>query len=215
MLLNMTVDASTSVWNHANTSVLWGWKRDDGFLQRTILFRAELKRTDNNRLYLDDWCFIYKHRAASDHIIHIYDLLNNKQVTNVLGVSPLIMNTNNKGFKEVELQAGPGLDKTYSLIHRLLKRRPRRQIPVGQFPDTCDKPFNERDEAPIALYAGSGLSYEAGLPTLAYVHEVFGVDNQSAGHLNFGLNDPTPIQLNRDVCQTFTSWRCRQTNFSI
>jgi len=59
------------------------------------------------------------------------------------------------------------------------------------------------DLAPIAAYVGSGLSYESSLPTLASVHETFGVDRIGAEQFTFGASDPIPQQLANSVTETF------------
>ncbi len=49
--------------------------------------------------------------------------------------------------------------------------------------------------APADIYVGSGLSYEAGLPTLCDMHLAFGVDNAACTAFAVGEEDPLPAKL--------------------
>jgi hypothetical protein len=48
---------------------------------------------------------------------------------------------------------------------------------------------------PADLYVGSGLSYEAGLPTLCGMHDIFCVDNEAQDGFMVGATDPLPRRL--------------------
>ena len=48
---------------------------------------------------------------------------------------------------------------------------------------------------PADLYVGSGVSYEAGLPTLCDMHEVFCVDNETQDSFTVGVSDALPRLL--------------------
>jgi hypothetical protein len=51
---------------------------------------------------------------------------------------------------------------------------------------------------PADIYVGSGVSYEAGLPTLCDMHAAFGVDNEACTQFAVGQEDTLPHRLARD-----------------
>jgi hypothetical protein len=76
-----------------------------------------------------------------------------------------------------------------TILNKLLALEPRSQIPSGSFP----LPFTGSSHLPkdgsVCLYAGSGVSYEAKLPTLSDIHEFFGVDDPRKQSFVFGSDD--------------------------
>src|SRR4029078_13103376 len=79
-------------------------------------------------------------------------------------------------------------------VYRLKLRRPRRRICAPQFPSPPNT-IPSDGFWPADLYVGSGLSYEAGLPTLCDMHEAFCVDNEMQDGFTVGASDPLPRLL--------------------
>ncbi|HEY0379775.1 MAG TPA: hypothetical protein VGC87_22850, partial [Pyrinomonadaceae bacterium] len=181
-------------WLKANRNILWGWKRDSGPEQRIILFGAFISSNAIDSLRLEDWFLFYRNRSHAQDINEIRELLNNDSIKRLIG-DAIFRQCPRTNLSIIELNGGPGLIKHKPLIKRLLNRRPRKHIPTGSFPPPTELPFNPADFRPIAAYVGSGLSYESGLPTLASVHETFGVDRLGDDKFTFGARDPIPRQL--------------------
>src|SRR5208282_6139676 len=55
----------------------------------------------------------------------------------------------------------------------------------------------------LVAYVGSGLSYEAGVPTLAMMHKLFGVDNGPGTEFCLGTTDPLIDSLNTKTYSWF------------
>jgi len=55
----------------------------------------------------------------------------------------------------------------------------------------------------LIAYVGSGLSYEAGIPTLATMHKLFGVDNGPGTEFCLGTTDPLIDSLNAKTYSWF------------
>jgi NAD-dependent SIR2 family protein deacetylase len=92
-------------------------------------------------------------------------------------------------------------------VKRLKLRRPRRRIIQPDFPP----PVRTRpDESlfPADVYVGSGLSYEAGLPTLCDMHDAFAVDCEESNGFMTGARDWLPHALAEDVVGRLRSF-CR------
>lgn len=174
--LNRECKVCEDTWNKSNRNILWGWKRDKGNLQRIIYFKAELNRNAKNKIVLKDWFFFYRHRADKDSINKIFKILSKDEISKNIG-KPRLLKTKNKDLSTIELSGGPGFDSSKDLLTRLVRRKPRKKIPEGEFAKPTREKFKlEPNKKSIVLYAGSGLSYETGLPTLAEIHELFGVD---------------------------------------
>lgn len=203
--MQIPIKTDSSSWSTANREVLWGWKRDSGPEQRTIVFGASLSLDVNTPevIRLKDWFFFYRSRSQAQEISQIFNLLASDKVTKEIGHA-VVRKCGRTKLDIVELSGGPGLIPTWPLIKRLLNRRPRRSIPTGAFPPPTATSLNLRNIGPIAAYVGSGLSYESGIPTLAAVHETFGVDRIDDDSFTFGTKDPIPRQLAESVTDTFS-----------
>lgn len=59
---------------------------------------------------------------------------------------------------------------------------------------------------PADIYVGSGLSYEAGLPTLCDMHLAFGVDNEACTQFAVGEEDMLPPRLASDFAAAIGSF---------
>jgi len=95
---------------------------------------------------------------------------------------------------EIEFRFGLPTEADEDRVSRLKRRRPRRHIVKPILPP----PTNDLDPTvlwPADLYVGSGLSYEAGLPTLCDMHKVFCVDNETEDGFTVGASDHLPALL--------------------
>ncbi len=189
---------ASSGWNR---QVLWGWKRDSGEFQRVILFHATLRPEQQGAVALDDWCFFYRHRASSRDVHSIHRRLSTPLVSNTIGTARLA--NGERGLATVTLAGGPGLPRLRPIVGRLMNRRPRRTLPEANCPTPTEDQIELKDLGRLVAYVGSGLSYESRLPTLASVHETFGVDTLGASDFLFGRKDPIPEQLEKSVSETF------------
>lgn len=189
-------------WAGANREVLWGWKRDSRQQQRVIIFGCRLGTSPRKSTLIEDWFLFYRNRARSKRMGIQAGHLRHPDVRRVIGEATLGL-CHRTGLPLLELSGGPSLAANLGLIHRLLNRRPRKLIPIGYLPSPSSLLLDLATLGPIAAYVGSGLSYEAGLPTLASVHETFGVDHLGDRDFTFGIDDPIPAELSKDLTGTF------------
>jgi hypothetical protein len=187
----------------ANTDVLWGWKRDRGALSRTVFLEARV-RLSGDMLIGTDLHFFYRTRLPKDQASVIEDQLS--AAVTALGAHGFDaeLSVRNKGeMAVVELDVGHPSANRADLLVRLLRRRPRRSVDSPVLPPplavACAASF-----LPADFYVGSGLAYEAGLPTLCDMHERFGVDRADASDFAFGLDDELPGWLACDPIEVFT-----------
>src|SRR5204862_7463467 len=92
-------------------------------------------------------------------------------------------------------------------VRRLQLRRPRESIRAAQLPEPLPLTGLER-WLPFDLYAGSGVSYEAGLPTLCDMHDAFCLDDHAGERFTFGAADLLPAWLAADARAAFRRF-CR------
>lgn len=205
MRLPIYSSAKEERWNSANHSVLWGWKRDEEAYQRVILFKGTIDRAADGSIQLEDWFFYYRNRCNPEDAQIIKSYFETEEILCNIGF-PSCSLDKKSGLQIVEIQGGADRNNSRTILRRLLNRRKRKNIPRGEFPSLCKNVFDFEAHRPIAFYVGSGLSYEAGLMTLAEVHERFGVDNISKKCFTFGLDDPIPQALNNSVKKTFAEF---------
>lgn len=205
MKLRIKVDGIDGDLCRANRHVLWGWKRDSGARQRVIAFGASLGSINSGRIDLEDWFLSYRSRAAEHELLPSFESLCAPEVRREIGL-PFMRRCPRTGLAILELSGGPGLSRNASLVERLRRRRPRLSIPRGTHPQPTRSRVRLDTLAPIAAYVGSGLSYESGLPTLASIHETFGVDHIGDLDFTFGADDAIPGRLATSVERTFVSF---------
>jgi hypothetical protein len=95
---------------------------------------------------------------------------------------------------KLEFRFGLPTEMDEDRIYRLKLRRPRRRIVMPILPTPTDN-FEPAALWPADLYVGSGLSYEAGLPTLCDMHDEFCVDNETQDGFTVGASDRLPASL--------------------
>jgi len=192
-------------WSTANRSVMWGWKRDEGKFQRVIVFIGEISRDTNYAVYLKRWFFYYRNRCNFSEAETLKTYFDSEEILSCIGRASIVRDRKT-GLFTIEVRGGPERKYGDYLLSRLMNRRRRKSICLGKFPSPCTEPFDLEIHKPLAIYVGSGLSYEAGLPTLAEMHERFGVDSKSKGCFTFGADDPVPRALSINVPKTFAEF---------
>lgn len=184
--------------------VLWGWKRDlvkkgkQYPESRTIFFSGDFS-LKQNELNLARAFFFLSTRAKTPEM----DLLK-KAVgkSRKLGRWEVAVEMRPEkiypGYTRLTLIIGEPSTYDTSSVARLLKRKPRLTIEapkiIHESPD-----FDLVRWTPMAVYLGSGLSAESGLPLLGEVHKIFEVDDLETGEFIFGAKDHLPERLVKDV----------------
>jgi hypothetical protein len=191
VLLDRLPDEAERFWRRANREVLWGWKRDVGPEKRLVYFSGALARRGNavvlQRRFLLYWTVVSTGSSgpllAALH--RVRERFGDEAALRVEGAG---------GRQRLELRLGAPTPEDLDRTRRLKLRRARRRIPEPTLPAPAegDPP---RPLFPADLYVGSGLSYEAGLPTLCDMHEVFCVDRHDAAGFTVGSDDELPAQL--------------------
>ncbi|GEM_PF-5093073 len=194
-------------WPQANNQILWGWKRDSGMQSRTVYFSGVLKSSPQGVLLCDSF-FYYRHRTKSvDAVRLIVALRQAIQLLKKIGVygRPCITQDQSASLTTINFNFGVGKPADVDRVSRLILRRRRIRIDPGHRPD-ASVALDALHHAPYDLYAGSGLSYEAGLPTLCQVHDFFCVDNHATREFTYGISDQLPRWIAEDpdrVLKTF------------
>ena len=181
-------------WRFANKEVVWGWKRDVGSESRTVYFSATMGR-DRGCAVLDRYFFHY--RAKIEHrnsAALVRDVERARARFADLGDHTDLGLQTRPDQLVIEFQFGLPSEVDLDRVHRLKLRRPRKRIPVPVLPPSTG---TMKADAlwPADLYVGSGLSYEAGLPTLCDMHDVFCVDNEDQDGFTVGASDRLPATL--------------------
>jgi hypothetical protein len=187
-------DAAAEFWDAANKQILWGWKRDVATQNRMVYFSGDMVRTGR----CVDLARFYFHYAAkikrpgSDALIA--DLQAAHSTFRQIGIAADFGTRTDGAYVRVALALGLPTEQDIDRARRLKLRRPRRHIPVPDLPE----PVTDLDPAtflPADLYVGSGISYEAGLPTLCDMHDIFGVDCHAQRGFTVGAEDWLPRAL--------------------
>ena len=194
-------------WPQANKRILWGWKRDEGKQSRIVYYSGFL-RNECEGIAVENSFLFYKHRTSTEIAERIACSLAASQslLGSVLGESSLWKYRSGHGLSTVLFKVGMPQAEDIDRVARLIKRRPRKQIQQAVFPPEA-RPSHALDLFPADLYAGSGVSYEAGLPTLCQVHDFFCLDNHGSKEFTLGKADllprwlaEYPIQVFRNFC---------------
>ncbi|OGY18998.1 MAG: hypothetical protein A2786_00990 [Candidatus Chisholmbacteria bacterium RIFCSPHIGHO2_01_FULL_52_32] len=188
--------------------VLWGWKRDKvvGRVRypesRTVYFSADFGLR-NDELFIRRAYFFLESRAIRDQISALHDQVGGSRN---LGGYPMKVRSfgdlRHPGYRRLRIEIGRSTGYDLRTVARRLLGKPRLKIdPPKLVSESHD--YDLRCLTPFAVYCGSGLSAESGLPFLGAIHEVFSVDDPKRGELIFGDRDPLPGKLVRDVGSAF------------
>ena len=173
--------------------VLWGWKRDSesGDKSRIVYLSAHLAYDGKALGCVDPYFYLYS-KADPDEIQEVYRHLD--KVVEQVRRDRHRATADRRSSREVQLTIGIPRYSDAELLGKL-SMRIRDDPPSTPFrPAPCDCNVL-RDCTPFDLYAGSGLSYEAGVPRLPELHKAFGVDDPESGRFLFGREDTLPERL--------------------
>ena len=189
-------------------SIVWGWKRDtlSPPHSRLVYFSAQHRHTPHYT-YLESPFFYYSHAGPTNAMSSIEaDLASASVPTAFRPSTQLNVLQPDDGTTIVTIVSGR---PTAADIERLSQLAMREPDPAPVTPPTAP-PCREFDLRALGvnsfdLLAGSGLSYEAGLPQLKAVHDTFWVDDGDAGFC-MGAKDQLPRLLVTDIEATFRSF---------
>lgn len=186
-------------WPHANKEILWGWKRDTEGQSRAVYFSGRLELTKKGISVADSF-FFYRHQtsqsAASILESHFKAAMNG--ITSLLARPQFEMKDSGKNQSILRFKIGTPRDEDLDRISRLLMRRPRKQLTGSSLPKEEAVASAILNQFPVDAYFGSGVSYEAGLPTLCEVHDFFCLDNRREAAFTFGIADELPAWLEKN-----------------
>ncbi|MBW8812122.1 MAG: hypothetical protein JF588_01745 [Caulobacterales bacterium] len=193
--LGAVVDAAGEL-ARGNQNLIWGWKRDVGSAFRAVYFGGELGHRGDEVL-LARWYLFYRHRADARAIRCIADRLAQASELTAY-VTCLKVTALPDGRADLRLELGAPTTADRDRVRRLQLRRPRRRLPDIVLPQPLPLALASTT-LPADIYVGSGLSYEAGLPTLCDMHLAFGVDNSTCTQFAVGEEDDLPARLADDL----------------
>lgn len=186
-------------------SIIWGWKRDSvaPTLSRIVYFSGEIAQTEN-AIYLKDCFFFYAHWGEQKEIASLVTQISNTSLCTGLAASTdyeLIDNGDRTTM--LRIVSGKPTEGDVTRLCKLAFRLPAFPQPTPPLLSSCDE-FDLRRHGIVGadLLAGSGLSYESGLPMLKAVHDLFYVDDSDVGFC-LGAKDPLPGILFSDTDATF------------
>jgi len=180
-------------WPAANKEVTWGWKRDIGIQSRSVYFSGGLAR-DAGSVVLDRYFFHFRTKIAGNPNSLITDVELARQCFAARRDPTDLKIQRERELTTVELSFGWPTEIDLDRVQRLKLRRPRKRIVTPKFPPPVET-IRADTLWPADLYVGSGLSYEAGLPTLCDMHDIFNVDNEAQDGFTVGTTDPLPRHL--------------------
>jgi hypothetical protein len=195
-------DRAKEFWPAANKQVLWGWKRDEGRHSRLVFYTGRLARSGQD-VGVTDQRLLYVHRTTTEVATDIASTFETgrDELEAALGPLTVALRTVMRGHAVVEVRAGTNSRSADELTARLRRRRPRRSI--AAVPAVAPAALEDLAQLlPADLYVGSGLSYEAGLPTLCEMHDAFCVDDPTGTHFAHGREDRLPASLARAPLST-------------
>jgi hypothetical protein len=191
-----TIQVDQATLSTANREMLWGWKRDVGDRFRVVYFAGTLE-IKGSKVGLGYRYFFYRHRLQAGEAEQLRDTMAGSAHFGQLGPRFSLARSSKPGLVDLEVIFGSPRDADLDRSTRLQRRRPRRSWKeVAKAPPVDD--FDAGNLLPADLYVGSGLSYEAGLPTLCDVHKYFGVDHEDGSDFTVGGVDPLPMRLADD-----------------
>lgn len=175
--------------------VLWGWKRNAASMSRVIYLSGRIEAFGEEIVLCDAYLF-YRHRAPRVEIEILRERAEHGDAATLRALGFRYEIESHGRLAVLTVQIGNPRSSDYALVARLRRRRAHKVMPRGLIEEHPD--FDLSDYGPFDLYAGSGLSYEAGIPTLSTAHEAFGVDDPSRGEFLFGRDDLIPEVLAAD-----------------
>ena len=186
-----------------NPNLIWGWKRNAGDNWRAVYFGGELGNVEDHAALTRGYLF-YRTRATEAEIQDLHSEL--KEIVPPTGwPSALKTKQIGNGMAEVRFDMGHPSADDKDRVRRLQLRRPRKHLPQVVMPPALPV-VSPAELGKFDIYIGSGLSYEAGLPTLCDMHDAFGVDTPDGTAFTAGSGDPLPSRLKSDLHETLKSF---------
>jgi hypothetical protein len=181
-------------WQGANREIIWGWKRDVNSQNRIVYFSGNMS-LDGADVHLSRFFFFLRakvHRRGSDAFVDAMKAARARFAGR--GDAATLDVVRQNGHLVAELAIGQPDEKDFDRTRRLKLRRPRKTIVEPVLPEPIER-IDPDTMLPADLYVGSGVSYEAGLPTLCDMHDIFGVDSHTANGFMVGSQDWLPRAL--------------------
>lgn len=184
--------------------VLWGWKRDKVVggrrypESRTVYFSADFG-VKGDLIFIKRAYFFLETRAKESEIFQISAKIGKSR--NLRGYKLKVQEWQDvkyKGYRRLRMEIGEPSEYDRSTVERRLRGKPRLRIELPRVIAKTED-YDVGKYAPLALYCGSGLSSESGLPLLGTIHEIFEVDNLKRGELIFGARDQLPGRVVGDL----------------
>jgi hypothetical protein len=203
-------ESNQSFWTQANANVLWGWKRDNGRHSRVVYYSGNIIQTPKGIAAANHF-FFYKHRTSKTDAEYLFSQLQNgrSQLSNLIDECQIsLSSTQYPGYSVINCTVGNPTDTDRDRVRRLQLRKPRKRLGNNDHPIPNAVPQDTIPLLPFDLYLGSGVSYEAGLPTLCEVHDYFCLDDRENNGFTYGKRDLLPRWLMEKPAETFRNF-CR------
>ncbi len=172
-----------------------------------VYFSGDIDRVGSH-LYLDRYFFCYwtlVKESSSERLIE--DLRRCRRTLGDYAGNDALVVRRKRGLVQIEYRFGIQTPVNMDHVRRLKLRRPRSKIVTPDFPP--EEPLAARgDLFPADIYVGSGMSYEAGLPTLCDMHELFGVDDLNANCFAVADSDTLPFRMAEDGVERIRQFCC-------
>lgn len=195
-------------WPKANKEILWGWKRDTGIQSRIVYYSGHLNKCKSG-IAVEDSFFFYKHRTNASFAQSL-QVFFEEAMKSMIGLvaRPTLWIQSKKGQRHtVFFKFGMPREEDIDKVRRLIIRRPRQKMKLTSLPNEANL-SQVLPLFPLDIYAGSGVSYEAGLPTLCEVHDFFCLDDHRTKQFTLGNSDRLPLWLASDPLQVIRNF-CR------
>ncbi len=194
--------------------IIWGWKRDSEppRLSRLVYFSARHVRHPLGTRLVNPF-FFYAHWGSRDALAPLIDRLPPEGAGGLLGETTSV-EVHEVGPETMMLRIISGRPGREDLdrLGKLASRQPDQPPPTPPRIASHDVfDLRRHGVTRFDLLAGSGLSYESGLPMLKEVHDLFWVDDGDAGFC-LGAKDQLPKLLLGDMegmFRRFAGWHVR------
>lgn len=191
-------------------SILWGWKRDNEKprLSRLIYFSGN-HTWDTKGTWVENPFLFYAHWGEEEAMESVVSQLQEEfhgsfvETTSFEVLHPAPKTT------LVRIISGKPDAENFRRLSMLASRQPEPPVPTPpHIASMSNFDLKSLGVTGCDLLAGSGLSYEAGLPMLKDVHDLFWVDDGYEGFC-LGGKDLMPSLLRHDLegmFRSFTGW---------
>lgn len=194
-------------------SIIWGWKRDQltPRLSRTIYFSGR-HVLDSEGTWIENPFFFYAHWGTEEVMEPVAAQIKAKYCGSLATTSDFEVLRPSLKTTLVRITSGKPTKEDLRRLGALASRQPDPPSPTP--PRTSSESVYNLRSLGITgcdLLAGSGLSYESGLPMLKEVHDLFWVDDNYQGFC-LGAKDLLPSLLTKDLedmFRQFAGWHVK------